>query len=219
MKKIAAILSLTPLLPFTALAIDPNLYGRIDTGYSWSSDMDKDLGNNDAGNSAILGLGIGYHINDRIRTDATLAYRGWYEFEGAATGGVTTLSGNADINSTIGMINAYYDIGHYDRFTPYVGGGVGFSSNHVKSASVALNGAGVGGIDGNTHTSFAWQLGAGTAINIAHGIDLDIGYRYIDMGTAQTGDTATVLGTPVLGATLKGNLRASEMQAGLRMAF
>ena len=203
----------------SALAASPDYYGRVDTGYSWTSNMNRDLGSNDAGNSAILGAGIGYHINDHIRTDATLAYRGWYEYEGATTIGATTLSGSADISSVVGMVNAYYDIGHYDRFTPYVGGGIGFSSNHVKSANLALNGVNVGGIDGNTHTSFAWQLGAGTAINVAQGIALDVGYRYIDMGTAKTGDTATISGTPIPGATLQGNLRASEVQVGLRMAF
>jgi opacity protein-like surface antigen len=219
MKKILAILPLAfACVPSGSFAAE-GLYGRIDTGYSWSSDMDRDLGNNDAGNSAILGGGIGYHINDHLRTDATISYRGWYKYEGSTTIGSATLSGTADISSVVGMVNAYYDIGHYDRFTPYIGGGIGFSSNHVKSADLSLNGAGVGGIDGNTHTSFAWQLGAGTAINVAHGIDLDIGYRYIDMGTAKTGDTATIAGTPIAGATLQGNLRASEAQVGLRAAF
>ena len=203
----------------TTASASENIYGRIDTGYSWTSNMNRDLGSNDAGNSAILGVGIGYHVNDHIRTDATLAYRGWYKYEGSTMIGASTFSGQADISSTVGMVNAYYDIGHYDRFTPYVGGGIGFSSNHVKSASLSLNGTPIGGIDSDTHTSFAWQLGAGTAINVAQGIALDVGYRYIDMGTAKTGDTATISGTPIPGATLQGNLRASELQAGVRITF
>lgn len=207
------------LAPLAATAIDPNLYLRLDSGYSFSQDMDKDIGSNDADSSAIVGLGVGYHFNEHIRADATLGYRGWYKVNASETISGTTLSGAADINSTVGLVNAYYDIGHFDRFTPYVGGGVGLASNHVGSTELALGGVGIGNIGSHTNTDFAWQLSAGTAINIAHGIDLDIGYRYLDMGTAKTGDNATVSGTPVTGATLKGNLQANEVQAGLRIGF
>lgn len=211
--------SVAMLAPLAATAIDPNLYLRLDSGYSFSQDMDKDIGSNDADSSAIVGLGVGYHFNEHIRADATVGYRGWYKVSAATTVLGATLSGDADINSTVGLINAYYDIGRFDRFTPYVGGGLGFARNHVGSTDLALGGVGVGNIDSNTNTDFAWQLSAGTAINIAHGVDLDIGYRYLDMGTAKTSDSATVGGTPLTGATLKGNLQASEIQAGLRIGF
>lgn len=193
-------------------------YGRIDTGYSASVNMKRDVGT-DAGNSAIIGAGIGYHINDHIRTDLTLGYRGGYNASGAILVGATPVGMSADINSTVGLVNAYYDIGRFDRFTPYVGAGVGFSSNRVDTTNISIGGASVGNIGGDTHTSFAWQVSAGTGIELTQNLSLDVGYRFIDMGTAQTGDTAVVGGTTITGATIKGNLRANELQAGLRWTF
>lgn len=196
-----------------------NVYWRLDTGYSWSSNMNKDMGNNNAGSSAIVGMGLGYHINDHLRTDATLGYRGWYRVNASEPVSGTTFGAEADIKSLVGLLNIYYDIGHYNVFTPYVGGGVGFSNNKVESTALTLGGTGIGNIDSHTNTSFAWQFGAGTAVDITPSIALDIGYRYVDMGTAQTGDMATISGTPISGATTKGNLHANEVQAGIRVNF
>lgn len=217
---------LTVLSAFIALclsspvsAADPNLYGRIDSGYSWSTNMDRDVGANNAGSSAIIGVGLGYHINDHVRTDATLGYRGWYQLKASEPLSGTTFGAQADIKSLVGLLNVYYDIGHYNVFTPYIGGGIGFSNNKVDSTGLTLGGTGIGNIDSHTNTSFAWQIGAGTAVDITSSIALDVGYRYVDMGTAQTGDTATIVGTPLSGTTLKGNLHANEVQIGLRAAF
>ena len=200
------------LLAFCAAAADSPYYGRLDTGYSWSTNADS---------SPIIGAGIGYQLNDHIRGDITLGYRGWYKAsESGAVPGFGTLSGSSDIDSTDGMVNAYYDIGHFDRFTPYVGGGIGVAYNHAAAANVALNGASVGQIGSGNNTDFAWQLSAGTAIAITQSLSLDVGYRYIDLGSAQTGDTFTALnGASASGAKESVNLRGSELQAGLRLAF
>lgn len=212
-------LLLIVLFPFGALAIAPSdFYGRVDTGYSWSSNMERDIGT-DAGSSAIVGAGLGYRVNDNIRTDVTLGYRGWYQASGGVPVNATTVNASADIKSFVGLVNAYYDIGHYNRFTPYVGGGIGFSNNMVDTTNFSIGSIPLGNINSHSNTSLAWQLGAGTAVDITSNLALDIGYRYIDMGTAQTGDTATILGTPIAGATLKGNLRANEVQVGLRYSF
>lgn len=220
MKKIIALFSVAgSIVSMPALAVDSPWYGRIDTGYSWSSDMGKDLEGTDAGSSGILGIGIGYHINDHIRLDTTLGYRGWYKAEGSTSVIGTSVGGKANISSVVGLVNAYYDIDHYDRFTPYIGGGIGFSNNRVDNTDITIGGTPAGSISGNTNTSFSWQLSAGTAIEIIPGIAADIGYRYIDMGNVKTGDSAVIGGTPVTGATLRGSLKASEVQAGLRISF
>lgn len=200
------------LLALSASAADSPYYGRLDTGYSWSSDADG---------SGIVGIGLGYQLNDHIRGDVTLAYRGWYDASKSGFfPGFGTLSGSSDVDSTDGMVNAYYDIGHFDRFTPYVGGGVGVAYNHAGAANLALNGINGGQIGSGNNTDFAWQLSAGTAVSLMQGLSLDIGYRYIDLGKAQTSDTFTAInGATASGARESVNLRGSELQAGLRLAF
>lgn len=214
MKKAYILITSLCLLAGHAIAGDfsaSNLYGRIDSGYSWSSNSDS---------SAIIGAGIGYKFTDYLRADVTLGYRGWYNTGASTTISGSTISGNADTSTFDGLANVYYDVGHYGRFTPYIGGGVGFASNTLDSAGVAINGVNVGSINSNTQTNFAWQLGAGTAYQITDNIALDIGYRYLDMGKVSTGDNLTLNnGTVLSGATVQRNLNASEVQAGLRYSF
>jgi opacity protein-like surface antigen len=88
------------------------------------------------------------------------------------------------------------------------------------SANLALNGVGIGSINSDNRTNVAWQLGAGTAYAFTPSISLDVGYRYMDMGKAQTGDTFTAVnGATVGGVRSTADLHGSELQAGLRFAF
>lgn len=200
------------LLPLSAAATDPNLYGRIDTGYSWATDSD--------GSSAIVGAGLGYKFTDNIRADVTLGYRGWYKASASTNVGASTVSGNADTKSFDGFANVYYDIGHFGRFTPYIGAGAGFANNRLDTASVLVNGVTVASINSNSRTDFAWQAGVGTAYQITDAVALDVGYRYVDLGKISTGDTLTINGGGSFsGATVEKNLNANEIQVGLRIAF
>lgn len=218
MKKLTLLCAFLCCIGHQAFAGD--VYGRIDTGYSWSTDMGKDLSNTDAGGSAILGVGVGYQINDYLRTDVTLGYRGWYNASGDVAFNGSNIGLGADIDSTVGLVNAYYDVGHFGRFTPYIGGGLGFSSNHVDQTNINVNGVNAAQVSGNTNTAFAWQAGVGTSIDIMPHLAFDIGYRYVDMGTAETGTTETLAnGTSVTVSAIKGGLYANEVQAGLRYTF
>jgi opacity protein-like surface antigen len=205
--------AVTILVASNALAEDAGMYGRIDSGYSWSTDGNLD-------GSGIIGAGIGYRFNDHVRGDVTLGYRGWYQASESASVTGNTVSGSADIESTDGLVNAYYDIGQFGRFTPYVGGGIGFAYNNTRSANVALNGVNIGQIGGDSETNFAWQAGFGTAVSILDNLALDVGYRYIDLGSAETSNTFTANnGATVSGVRQSVNVRGSELQAGLRYSF
>lgn len=138
---IAAILAAS-----SALAADQGFYGRVDTGYSWSSDADG---------AGIIGAGIGYRFNEHLRGDVTLGYRGSYDASESATVAGNTLSGSSDIKSVDGLVNGYYDIGTFGHFTPYIGAGIGFAANQADSANVALNGTNVGQIGSGSKTEFA----------------------------------------------------------------
>ena len=94
----------------------------------------------------------------------------------------------ADIESWVGLANAYIDLGTYHCLTPYVGGGVGFASISVlglKDVNVPNNSVFYG--TDNTETNFAWAVYAGLAYDVTPGLTIDLSYRYTDLGDASSG--------------------------------
>lgn len=219
MKKIIAATAAAIVLSATAAqAADEGIYARLDSGWSFSRDSGKDI-DDDVGSSAIIGAGVGYRFNQHVRADVTLGYRGGYEVDtGFSTSGVTA-NFKGDVSALTGMANVYVDVAKMGMFTPYVGGGIGFSRNKVDDVAVRTNASVNGTLQGDTETSFAWQLSAGVGIEVAPKWTIDVGYRYMDMGEAKSGDTITVGGVSATGATSKGDLRAHEIQASIRYQF
>ena len=136
----------------------------------------------DIKSSTLFGLGVGYQFNKWLRFDMTAEYRGKLLFiaQDKYPGGNGTFSRasndadgvflpntneyTADIESWVGLWNAYADLGAYWCFTPYVGTGIGIASVSVlglKDVNV-LNGGVAYGAD-NTETNFAWAAYGGIA--------------------------------------------------------
>ena len=78
------------------------------------------------------------------------------------------------------MFVVYYDFFPYTWFTPFVNAGVGYSSNKLtiknNSVDTTLN------VKAN---SFTWSLGAGISAKITNRLNMDVGYRYYDMGDGE----------------------------------
>lgn len=199
--------------PVQAADANQGVYLRLDSGWSFSRDAGNDLGD-DVGGTPIIGAGVGYRLNQYLRADATVAYRGGYEIDQTSS----NINWDGDVSAVTGMLNVYADVAKFGRFTPYVGGGVGFSRNTVDDVAVS-SGAITGTLKGDTNTSFAWQLSTGVGIEIAPKWSIDVGYRYMDMGEAKSGTSATVAGIGLTGAASEGDLHAHEIQAGVRYQF
>ncbi|THF54621.1 outer membrane protein [Ollibium composti] len=145
-----------------------------------------------------FGGGIGYHFTDWLRADATVEgfdakFNGTTVSDGPCTGAqpATTTCRSEDSSkfTTIGiMANGYVDLGTYSGFTPYVGGGLGYSLVHWKgldsnlycvgadcttAASVASSQNG-----GEKDWRFTYALMAGVAYDISKNLKLDVGYKY-----------------------------------------
>ncbi len=108
----------------------------------------------------------------------------------------------AKVQSYDVLVNGYVDLGHWSRFTPYVGAGVGLSFGHYSSSlnfyqsdntpynvyfslpgsSAILHGYRDVTTSGNYY-NFAFALMAGVAIDVADHTKLDIGYRYLNLGS------------------------------------
>lgn len=193
--------------PEVAVSQSSGWYLRGDVGYAFtnlrganyfqgSNSNMADFNSAKLDNSWTIGGGVGYQINDYLRTDATLDYLFKSDFKGSTKGDCGACGPNfsavpatsRDISSMTAyslLANAYVDIGHYGAFTPYVGAGIG--GTYVKwdklnntSCSDADSSSCDGSVDHNGRGSwrFTYALMAGTSIDLTCNLKADVGYRF-----------------------------------------
>ncbi len=76
------------------------------------------------------------------------------------------------------MFVVYYDLFPYSWFTPFVNAGLGMTQNklYINNTSVDI-GYKV------KKDAFTWSLGAGISAKVTNRLNVDLGYRYYDMGS------------------------------------
>jgi len=92
--------------------------------------------------------------------------------------------------------NVYFDLGTWYGLTPYVGAGAGLSFTQTKTATnwymsnglpyqVSTDGFyfNLNSTSSNLTYQFAWALMAGVAYQLTDNAFLDVGYRYVNLGT------------------------------------
>jgi len=203
---------LEPLLP---VEVGSAWYLRGDIGYkaysnpsaSWTrlrsypviGGTVEQYGNVKLGDALIAGGGVGYKYNQWFRTDLTLDYSAPADFSGrltciGATCGANYLDATARISTWTFLANAYFDLGTWAGFTPYVGGGIG-------TANVALDSYEHNNPPNNPRNhysastsesqwNFAWAVTAGLSYDMTSNLLLDMNYRYASLGDAHASDQA-----------------------------
>jgi opacity protein-like surface antigen len=145
-------------------------------------------------------FGIGYQWNNWLRFDVTGEYRAKAAFRGfdIATddfGNVFPDQYFASKFEWVFLANAYFDLGTWWCLTPFVGVGVGMAYNRIhdfKDDNIPWASVAFGETTGKWN--FAWALHAGVAYKVTPGFTVELAYRYIDLGDAQSGDLVTYLG-------------------------
>lgn len=194
-------------------------YLRADTGYGWSEDSDADatitdfativsgsvsdsdlsdgwfgevgigcaLFRSEAADASIKDAPLAMSPDRGFRADVTIGYREELDFDGLATVPPATppMTVSADIQTWTAMFNVYYDFGKFGGFTPYIGAGVGAAFHDIDVKFT--NGTTVNISD--DQTEFAWALMAGVSKELCHGLLLDVGYRFIDLGDVEASKT------------------------------
>jgi len=84
----------------------------------------------------------------------------------------------ASFQSRSYMFVVYYDFFPYSWFTPFVNAGVGYSRHRLDFRNKVAN-VNYSAKDNN----FTWSVGGGISAQITNRINLDVGYRYYDMGS------------------------------------
>lgn len=144
--------------------------------------------------SFLLGAGVGYQINNHLRTDVTFDYLTSADFRGGTSGVCGDGVGNPFVACSSSdksymhayslMANVYVDLGTYGYITPYVGGGIGGA--YVKWGKLRNTicddpyaaGCYTSEHEGQKSWRFTYALMAGAAIDITCNLKADIGYRY-----------------------------------------
>jgi len=145
--------------------------------------------------TVIVGVGVGYQMNEWLRGDITAEYRATTRFKGAdwwrfPPGGKGYNSYDGSLSSSVVLANAYVDLGKHWGITPFVGVGLGGAYNRITG----LRDIG-GGIAAGSYGEFAdkgklnlaWALHAGASYDVNANLKLEASYRYLDMGDAVTG--------------------------------
>lgn len=125
-----------------------------------------------------LELALGYVWEEEFRGDLEyLVIRNFDYNANPIFNTAPTRSFSASIKNNTILGNLYYDFTDFDRFRPYLTGGIGAGVNTVKSK------LSIGGSTTKRWLTFAWQVGAGVRVSIFTRWFLDFSYRYIRLGT------------------------------------
>lgn len=161
---------------------------------------------NSFGNGTVYGLGAGFR-DGWIRGDFTVDFGSKQDYRGTVVspGDVT-----AKVQASTGLLNVYADLGTWSRLTPYIGAGIGAARITVSDLATVdpafANGSSRG------QWGLAWAAMAGTAVSLTRNLQIDLGYRYLGIGNAETPSG------PAGSVTLR-NLGAHEFRAGLRLSL
>ena len=127
---------------------------------------------------------VGYDFGF-VRLEGELSYR-------YADLDTITFAGGGSFNASEGgvgvfatMFNVFFDMHNSTRFTPYLGGGIGFAGIYLDD-TYGCGPQGCGLLYGySDDTVFATQVGAGVDIAINNRYSIDLGYRYFIAEEAQ----------------------------------
>ena len=189
------------------------------------------------GDAAFLGAGVGYQFNRWFRADVTGEYRASQsldEVQSYNAGAFFTpktgeraydqYSGN--VQSSVFLANGYVDVGTWWSITPFFGGGIGGSYNRVYG----LNDVGVGGPGGFGNGGFGYAKDkggfdlayagyAGLAYSVTPNLKLELAYRYLNMGQAQSAAIGCVNTTGCTQEVQKIKLQSNDIKLGMRWMF
>ncbi|MFL0791204.1 MAG: outer membrane protein [Prochlorococcus sp.] len=142
---------------------------------------------------AVIDAALGYRFNEWLRAEALLSYRPSSDYGGEANflnaGASQPVSAN--LSSIAGFAVGYLDLPKIGKIQPFLGSGVGSARNRISSVRYdfpKLGSSAKTTIVGGTSHGFAWLLTAGVAIPLSPQLNLDIAYRFTDLGRVLTDD-------------------------------
>ena len=108
--------------------------------------------------------------------------------------------------------------------TPFIGAGIGTSRNTISSfVDIGATQAGATILsttyaDTASKWNLAWALYAGLAYKVTPGLSLELTYRYVDLGSATTGNTNSFDGVTIVNGSPFdfGTITSQDVMLGFR---
>ena len=205
--KTALLLSLAITMLFCSAAFaGGGYYGAIKGGGSWFDTSNPTRTENATGTPTtttswdddgfVLGAAVGWdfmNMDVPVRAEMEYMYHSEIDYNYANSSNSTDFKNEVQVSTV--FLNAYWDIHNDTAFTPYIGGGIGLAmiNEDYSTSTMTLSDT------GNTTTNFAWNIGAGVAVNLTDNLLLDVMYRYENYGSLSdntiTGTTGSVVET------------------------
>ena len=174
-------------------------------------------------------LGLGYRINDMLRTDVTAdffasdmagEFSAGQPCASSPVGTSCAYDGAADVRAYGLMLNGYLDIANVAGFTPYVGAGVGvtrivwddFAGSSTCAGAACAAGSEAVSFAGESDWRFSYALMAGVTYALTDRVKLDLGYRYSDIAGGPMFSSAD-------GNADDDGFRRHEVRVGLQIGF
>jgi len=176
----------------------------------------------------LVGFGFGYAFNHWFRADVTGEYRAASDFSAfdrydfnndGIWDGTNDYSGRK--SEALFLANAYFDLGTWSGITPYVGAGIGTSRNTITGfTDLNVPNAAIAYANSDSKWNLAWALYAGFGWAITDSLTVDLGYRYVDLGDAQSGDLFGFNGTnTIYNPMIFNDLTSHDVVLGVRYNF
>lgn len=176
--------------------------------------------NETLGLAGMVGIGLGKRFSENLRGDLSLNGRFGMDWDTISPANTPVGIFKAPIDSYSIMANVNWDINQIKlknvTLTPYLSGGVGIALNTTRALTIMQGAITLNNVDGATNNDFAYQIGGGVGVELSEKLDLDFGYRYIDLGEFKTGTNGDIIN---LNAPVKGDITAHEFKIGLRVSF
>ncbi len=226
-----------------SMPLQARWYLRGDLGYAFHDDPDMiEDGVFTASETSIddtwtIGGGIGLYFSSNLRGDVTVDYRNDAEVSGTLDdSAIGPGSRTFDLSSTVVLANLYYDFNRNSGFTPYVGAGIGWTNNQTHDGLATDLCGCTFTIAGATESDMAAALMVGASIDLSgdrggysgsikdgniatpseRGLMLDVGYRFLYLGDASTGEVLDSYAVPVADDPVIEDIHAHEFRVGLR---
>lgn len=180
-------------------------------------------------NSAVYDLTVGKRMYNSTFLELEVAYSPDRKFSKAANidvGAPAIYNFSTKLKNFSAFVNINYKFQNILPLsvTPYLLGGIGYSSNQIKNIAISTQDFLIkesASIDGKKTNNFAWQLGAGLLFPVTQNLDIDLTYKFRNLGNFSS--------TPIYRSageaedtgvkTVKGRLCSSDVLLGVVIKF